>query len=241
MPGVILEVDGTLVASNAAHARSWVDVAAERGVTVPFERMRNLLGMGVDKLIAAIFALAPGDPEAARIVRRRGEIFRDVYLHELRATRGAKALVDKLASEKVEVVVASSAGSGELGALLAIARVQGLGAHATSADDVARMKGDQDLVRAALAELGTAPRDTVMIGDTAYDIEAASKVGVGTIALRSGGFSDDDLSGALAIYDDPADLVASWEDSPLGTGRSARTAVPRRTMTTRRRRGAGVR
>lgn len=239
MPGVILDVDGTLVSSNDAHARAWVDVATERGVTVPLERVRSLIGMGSDKLVPGLFGIAPDDPETERIASRRAEIFRVAYLPHVRATRGAKALVDKLAADGIEVVVATSARSDELAALLAIARVPALAEHATTADDVERSKPDSDLIRAALARLGTPPRDTVMIGDTPYDIEAASKVGVGTIALRSGGFSDDDLSGALAVYDDPADLVASWEESPLGSGRATATAVPRRTMTTRRRRGAG--
>jgi phosphoglycolate phosphatase-like HAD superfamily hydrolase len=53
-----------------------------------------------------------------------------------------------------------------------------------------------------------------MIGDTAFDIEAATKAGIKTIALRCGGWSDSDLKGAIAIYDDPADLLAHYDDSP---------------------------
>lgn len=54
-----------------------------------------------------------------------------------------------------------------------------------------------------------------MIGDTPYDIESAGQLGVGVIAFRCGGFDDSQLVGALAIYDDPADLVAHYNDSPL--------------------------
>jgi phosphoglycolate phosphatase-like HAD superfamily hydrolase len=241
MRGVILDVDGTLVDSNDAHARSWVDVAAERGVTVTVERVRSLIGMGSDKLVPGIFGLRGDDPEVERIASRRAEIFRIAYLPHLKATRGAKALVDKLVEEGLAIAIASSARADELEALLKIARVSGFAEHATSSDDVERSKPDPDVVRAALARVGTPPAHTIMIGDTPYDIEAASKVGVGTIALRSGGYSDDDLSGALALYDDPAELVASWDESPLGSGRPATTPVPRRTMTTRRRRGAGAR
>ena len=59
------------------------------------------------------------------------------------------------------------------------------------------------------------PEEVVMLGDTPYDIEAAGKAGVGVIAVRSGGFSDEDLSDAIAIYDDPADLLAHYNNSPL--------------------------
>jgi phosphoglycolate phosphatase-like HAD superfamily hydrolase len=55
-----------------------------------------------------------------------------------------------------------------------------------------------------------------MIGDTPYDIEAAAQLGIPVIAVRCGGYADADLAGALAIYDDPADLLAHYDESPLG-------------------------
>jgi len=54
-----------------------------------------------------------------------------------------------------------------------------------------------------------------MIGDTPYDIEAATKAKVRTIAFRSGGWSDDDLHGAVEIYDGPADLLTRYDSSLL--------------------------
>ncbi len=59
-----------------------------------------------------------------------------------------------------------------------------------------------------------------MLGDTAYDIEAADKADVKTIAFRSGGWKDQDLKGAVAIYNDPADLLAHYDESPLVKGLS---------------------
>jgi phosphoglycolate phosphatase-like HAD superfamily hydrolase len=69
---------------------------------------------------------------------------------------------------------------------------------------------------ATLKKLGYPANEVVMIGDTPYDIEAARKVGVGTIAFRCGGWHDADLGGALAVYDGPADLLAHYDTSPLG-------------------------
>jgi phosphoglycolate phosphatase-like HAD superfamily hydrolase len=54
-----------------------------------------------------------------------------------------------------------------------------------------------------------------MIGDTPYDIAAGDRAGVRTIAFRCGGWGDADLSGAMAIYDGPWDLLARLDDSPL--------------------------
>ena len=56
----------------------------------------------------------------------------------------------------------------------------------------------------------------VLLGDTPYDIEAAKRAGVAVVAVRCGGWGDADLAGAVAIYDDPRDLLARYEDSPFG-------------------------
>ena len=70
-------------------------------------------------------------------------------------------------------------------------------------------------MQVTLKRAGLSPDRMLMIGDTAYDIEAAKKVNVGTIAFRCGGWSDSDLAGAIAIYDGPADLLKHFDDSPL--------------------------
>ncbi len=70
----------------------------------------------------------------------------------------------------------------------------------------------------ALQKSGLQSDEVIMIGDTGFDIEAASKAGIKTIALRCGGWSDADLKGAIAIYDDPADLLAHYDESPLAQG-----------------------
>ncbi len=82
-------------------------------------------------------------------------------------------------------------------------------------DDARESKPAPAVVEVALKKIGLPAGEAVMIGDTPYDIASAEKIGVGTIALRCGGFSDDDLKGALALYDDPADLLARYDASPL--------------------------
>ena len=57
-----------------------------------------------------------------------------------------------------------------------------------------------------------------MVGDTPYDIEAASRAGVASVAFRTGGWSDKDLRGAIAIYDGPADLSSKLDDSVFARG-----------------------
>ncbi len=116
----------------------------------------------------------------------------------------------------MRLVVATSAGEHELRGLLAHLERASLFDATTSASDVARSKPDVDVVHAAIARAGLPPRECVMIGDTHYDVEAARRAGVRAIALRSGGWPDDALAGAVAIYDGPAALLAQLDSSILG-------------------------
>ena len=89
----------------------------------------------------------------------------------------------------------------------------------TSSDDAERSKPDPDIVAAALKEIALPADQVVMLGDTPYDIESAAHVDVAVIALRCGGWGDAELEGALAVYDDPADLLEELRFLSAGTGR----------------------
>lgn len=216
--GVILDVDGTLVDSNDAHAHAWVDALAEHGISVPFEKVRPLIGMGGDKLLPEASGIGEDTPEGGRISERRGEIFKERYLPKLKAFPSTRELLRRMRDDGLKLVVASSAKEDELKSLLKIAGADDLIEEKTSSDDAENSKPDPDIVKAALESSGLAPDEVVMIGDTPYDIESASRAGVRVVAVRTGGWKDADLSGAIAIFDDPADLLARYESSPLGKG-----------------------
>ncbi len=213
---VLLDIDGTLIDSNDAHARAWVEAFAAHGYVVPFEKVRPLIGMGGDKLTPKLTGLDPESGEATRIGETRGEIFRRRELPALRATPGARALLERLESLGFDLVVATSARTDEVRALLEQAGVADLIDAAASADDAERSKPDPDIVQAALREAGRPASHCLMIGDTPYDVEASTRARVPIIALRCGGWNDAALAGATGIYDDPADLLAHLEGSALG-------------------------
>ena len=213
--GVILDVDGTLVDSNDAHARAWVEALSEQGVEVEFEKARRLIGMGGDKLLPEISGMEEESPEGKRAGERRGQIFKEKYLPSIKPLPGARELLKRLREDGLKLVVASSAKKDELDPLLEIAGASDLIEGKTSSDDAENSKPDPDIVEAALEKAALSPDEVVMLGDTPYDIESAGKAGVEVIALRSGGWEDEDLSGAVAIYQDPADLLARYDESPL--------------------------
>ncbi len=212
--GVIWDVDGTLVNSNDAHARAWQSALAEFHLYVSFETVRAAIGMGGDKLLPTVASIDAESELGRAISARRGEIFKSEHLPKLRAFPEGRRLLLRLAERGLEHAVASSAQREELEALLQVANIQDLLVDKTSSA-AGRSKPDPDIVQAALDALELEPEEAIMIGDTPFDIEAASRVGLRTVALRCGGRSDHDLGGAVAIYDSPAALLEALDTSPL--------------------------
>lgn len=218
LKAVLLDVDGTLIHSNRAHALAYVEAGREMGLELDFEQVRRMIEMGGDKLLPRAAGFAEHSSEGERLTRRKKEIFLERLLPELEPTRGARELLLHLRAEGIQRVVATSAGRDEMTRILEQAGVADLIQEETSSDDAAESKPDPDIVRAALRKAGCAPEEALMLGDTPYDVEAATRAGVRVIALRSGGWEDDALRGALAIVDDPADLLRDFRVRDAGFG-----------------------
>jgi len=214
--GVIFDIDGTLVDSNDAHARSWVDTFSEAGYDVPFEVVRPLIGMGGDKLLPKTIGIRHDSKEGKKLTGRRSQVFRERYLPHLRPLKESRALVERVRGDGLKAIVATSAKDEELEGLLRAAQVAGLMEEKATASDARRSKPDPDIVEAAIEEAGLDASELVMIGDTPYDVEAATRAGVRIIGFRSGGWKDADLAGAIEIYDGPADLLANYAASLIG-------------------------
>ncbi len=214
--GILLDVDGTLVLSNDAHAQAWVEAFGAYGYDAPLEKVRPMIGMGGDKVVPE---LAPGlnDEEGVgkQIADKRKELVLDTFGPALQLANGSRPFVQRAQQEGLKIVVASSASAQELELLLKVAHVDDLLPERTTKDDVGQSKPAPDIVAVALKKIALQAGDVLMIGDTPYDIESAEQIGVRTIAVRCGGFNDADLKGALAIYNDPADLLAHYDESPL--------------------------
>ena len=215
---VILDMDGTLIDSNAAHVHAWVDALREHGHPVSEKDIWPWVGMGGDNLLPAAVGISKESEEGKKISERRGEIFKTRYLPGIQPFPGVRPLLERIRREGMRLVIATSSPGDELEKNVEIAGIGDLLEDSTSASDAGRSKPDPDVVKAALDRLGLQAGEVVMLGDTPYDIQAAGKVGVGVIAFRCGGFEDSDLEAALALYDGPADLLARYGESPLASG-----------------------
>jgi HAD superfamily hydrolase (TIGR01509 family) len=214
----ILDIDGTLIDSNDAHAQAWVDVGKEMGYDIDFAHVRRLIGMGGDKVLPEITGLEDESDEAEKVKKRRGEIFQERYLPELQPFPRARELLERFQADGMALVVATSASKDDMGKLLEKAGIKDLIEEKTSQSDVEASKPDPDIVEAAVEKAGCTPAEAVMLGDTPYDVEASRRAGVPCVALRCGGWGDEDLKDAVAIYDDPADLLANYDRSPYANG-----------------------
>jgi len=207
---ILFDVDGTLIDSNAAHAQTWAQALSEHGFPCEASRVRPFVGMGGDKLLPAVAGIAANSARGQAITERKKALFFEL-LPQLAPMHGGRLLISYLRKSKKRVIVATSADDREMQTLLDRAGVADLLPRRTSKDDAAHSKPDPDIVAAALAKAGSRGANAVMIGDTPYDIEAARRAGIRSIALRCGGYwSDAELAGAVAIFDDPAALLAYW-------------------------------
>jgi phosphoglycolate phosphatase-like HAD superfamily hydrolase len=203
-PGVLLDLDGTLVDSVYQHVVAWHEALRSFGHDVPQRRIHAGIGMGSDRLVP--WLLGGHVDEAQDIADDHKRRFLD-RVETLRPTTGARALLDDLERREVAYVVATSAGGEEREALLDVLGRDDL--EVTDSDGVEASKPAPDLLEASRAHAGLAAERAVMVGDAPWDCLAAGVLGIEAVAVRCGGFSDAALreAGARRIVDDPAGLI----------------------------------
>jgi HAD superfamily hydrolase (TIGR01509 family) len=215
---ILFDIDGTLLDSNDLHARAWVEVFRRHGHEVSVEAARRQIGKGADKLMPVFLPEDEVKRIGEKLKKERVALFREEYLPQARVFPKVRELFERLAAEGKQVALASSATGPELKEYTERLGIADLLDARTSADDAERSKPDPDIFLAALHRLGDPdPAETVVVGDTPYDAEAGGKAGLRVVGVTCGGWSADDLraAGCVAVYRDPADLLAHYEQSPL--------------------------
>jgi len=211
----LFDMDGTLVDTNDLHAAAWRAAFAQFGQDVGLEAISGQIGKGGDNLIPALLPDLE-EPERDAIEAFRSDLFRRDYLPRSTAFAGVRGLFERLYADNVTIVIASSSGAEEVAFNLGVTGASDLVAATVSADEAERSKPCADIFAAALAKAAPAQADeAIVVGDTPWDVKAASKLGLRTIGFRSGGIGDDVLrmAGAVALYDGPEDLLRSYDSS----------------------------
>jgi HAD superfamily hydrolase (TIGR01509 family) len=216
MTVAILDIDGTLVDTNYHHTIAWFRAFRQHGIVLPLWRIHRHIGMGGDQVVEALTdertERAQGDGIRAAETALYSEL-----IDEVQTINGARGLIEQLKDRGHTVVLASSAREPEVDHYLELLDARELADGCTTSADVEATKPEPDLVRAALQRAGGSAEEAVMVGDTPWDIHAARGAGLGTLAVRTGGFGLDELreAGALDVFESVAELGAQLDRTPL--------------------------
>jgi HAD superfamily hydrolase (TIGR01549 family) len=214
LQALIFDVDGTIVDSVDLHAEAWRVAFEKFGKTFPFHEIRRQIGKGSDQLLPVFLSKQELNQFGEDLDEYRSGIFKRDYLPRVQAFPKVRDLFQRIKNDGRQIVLASSAKADELDVYKKIARIDDLIESETSSDDADRSKPYPDIFQAALARLkDVAPENALVIGDTPYDAEAASKANLKTIGLLCGGWTQEELrrAGCVAIYRDAEDLLSNYD------------------------------
>jgi len=215
----LVDVDGTLVDSNYHHAIAWSRALRDHGEDAGLASIHRLVGMGGRELLQSLLGR---DDEA---IRASWRTHFDALLPEIRPLRGAPGLLRALHATGASVVLATSSPADLLASMRAAIDADECIDDAVTADDVDRAKPEPDVFAMGLAKTGRSPADALVIGDAVWDVHSARRAGIACVALESGGSSRAELLsvGAIAVYEDPADLMEHLDAAVAATARQLST------------------
>jgi HAD superfamily hydrolase (TIGR01509 family) len=213
-PGVLFDVDGTLVDTTYLHAVAWWEALRQSDRDVPMAEIHRAIGMGSDKLLEHL--LGP-DRDQDQKISQAHDILYGTWWERLRPLPGAADLLRACAERGLTVVLASSAKQPELKKLRRVLDADDVIAAATSSSDASESKPAPDILQAALDQSDVDADNCVFVGDSVWDVEAAAKLGIPCIGLACGGTSAAELTeaGAVATYADPAALLSDLDNAPV--------------------------
>jgi HAD superfamily hydrolase (TIGR01549 family) len=214
----IFDVDGTLIDTNYQHALAWFRAFRRFDITIPLWRLHRGIGMGGDMFVPTIAGddveRAHGDELREAWAEEFGPLVREVVPFE-----GAHELLKEVKGRGFRLVLASSGTTELVETFLDLIDAKPLADAWTTSEDAGKSKPAPDIVQVALSKVDGA--SGVMIGDSTWDAIAAGKLSIPTIAVRTGGFSIEELgqAGAATVYDSLIDLRQNLDDTPLARPR----------------------
>ncbi len=215
-PGVLLDVDGTLLDTNYLQVLAWWQAFRDTGHDdVSMAACHRAIGIGSAELVTHLLGEdVPDDGEVMEAKSRRYEPLRDLVVAFPRVDELLRACRER----GLAVVLATSGEESDLEWMVPAIGGEDVVDGSTTSADVESAKPAPDLLRTAAEAHGLDPARTVAVGDTIWDVRAARAAGFPVIAVTCGGISRQELleEGADEVYDDPADLLAHLDDSLIG-------------------------
>jgi len=214
-PAFLFDLDGTLVDSVYTHVLAWRAALEAAGIELSVWRIHRRIGMSGGLLVNALLR-ETGTPitaeQVAQIQRHHAEAYAR-QASQLRPLPGARELLAYLTERGVPWTIATS---GWMESARPALDVLGVGPDVpiVTRDQVAHAKPDPDLFLAAAERLGVSIEDSIVVGDSVWDLLAARRARALGVGLLSGGYGQDELqsAGAYRVYEDPADLLRHLDE-----------------------------
>jgi HAD superfamily hydrolase (TIGR01509 family) len=214
----ILDIDGTLVDTNYHHTIAWFRAFVRHDIVLPNWRIHRHIGMGGDQVVTSLCGEQTEKEKGDAIREAEGEEY-SALIGEVRTMSDSRKLIASLKDRGHTVVLASSAKEDEVNHYLDLLDARELADAWTTSADVESTKPQPDLVESAISKIGgqSDGEKAVMVGDTPWDVKAAAGADVPTLAVLTGGFSEQELSeaGAVAVFESVSDLCAQLDDTLL--------------------------
>jgi HAD superfamily hydrolase (TIGR01509 family) len=219
-PVFVFDLDGTLVDSVYQHVLAWQEALEGEGIGLSVWRIHRRMGMSGGLFVGALLR-ETGQPVDAELVARLQQAHAEAYRRragQARLLPGSRELLARLSEAGVPWAVATS---GLMAAARPTLELLGVppGVPVVTRDQVVHAKPDPDLFLAAAERLGVEVADTVVVGDSVWDLLAARRARALGVGLLSGGYGREELerAGAYRVYEDPADLLAHLDEVGVRT------------------------
>jgi HAD superfamily hydrolase (TIGR01509 family) len=211
-PGIIFDLDGTLVDSVYQHVATWHDALLRQGIVAPQWRIHRAIGMS-GRLFLPKLLKDEGQSSSKSLIRRLEKMHDDRFnllIQQVTPLPGSLHLLKKLRRRTIPFAIATSGNAKQTNRVLR--RLPGLPCcPVITADDVDAAKPAADLFELAASKLEKDPMECFVVGDSIWDVLAGRRMKAAVIALRTGGFDGHELqeSGAYRVYADPLELSES--------------------------------
>lgn len=210
LEAILFDIDGTLIDSNDAHARAWVEAFARFGKTIPLDEVRRHIGKGGDLLVPDLLDAREMRRFGEQVKEYRSTLYKETYMPHVRPFPQAREHLEEIHRRGIRIALASSSNPEEVDYCIRLLGVGPLLAGSTSKGDAKFSKPSPEIFEAALERTGSDPARTLVVGDTPYDILAAHRIALPIAAVLTGGFEPEALSKAEFLFRDIGDLIENF-------------------------------
>lgn len=200
------DVDGTLVDSTKAHGMAWYEAFKKFGFEVPFELIKEDIGMGGMEIIIKHLGKEQAEKSGRQIADLQLSILQNKFINKVVPFSYASKLIYHLSNRGVNVILASSAPREVVEKFIDLLNIREAIVNYVTGSDVKHSKPSPDIFIEALKNCCPDKKGKVVIGDSPYDIEGACRAGLPTIAILNNGFDINKLRKARYIFKDLKEL-----------------------------------